>query len=125
MAHPGSFPESHQMGLVPPFGPSFPLETDVASISRPVYHVPSRSKFVFPSQLQKIKGSDASNVHDEEIAEDEAEFSDDEAEIAFKRAKSSFAWVSWIIGTSRKRDKPPQTKARSSVQTARPLLSET
>lgn len=31
-----------------------------------------------------MKGSDASNVHDEEPADHELEFSDDEAEAAFK-----------------------------------------
>jgi len=36
--------------------------------------------------LRHLKGSDASNVHDEEVAEDELEFSDDEAEAAHKRA---------------------------------------
>jgi H/ACA ribonucleoprotein complex non-core subunit NAF1 len=31
-----------------------------------------------------LKGSDASNVHDEEPADDELEFSDDEAEAAYR-----------------------------------------
>lgn len=54
-------------------------------VSRPVFHVLSRSKFVFPGQLQTLKGSDASNIYDEEVREDEIEFSDDEAEAAYKR----------------------------------------
>ena len=37
-------------------------------------------------QLRQFKGSDASNVHDEEPGEDEIEFSDDEQEAAHKRA---------------------------------------
>lgn len=53
-----------------------------------MYHVPNRSKFIFPSQLTRFKGSDASNVHDEEIGEDEVEFSDDEAEAAYKRQRA-------------------------------------
>lgn len=44
-----------------------------------------RSNFVFVSQLKALKGSDASNAHDEEPAEDEVEFSDDEAEREHKR----------------------------------------
>jgi hypothetical protein len=32
-----------------------------------------------------MKGSDASNVHDEEVGDDEIEFSDDEAEAMYKR----------------------------------------
>jgi H/ACA ribonucleoprotein complex non-core subunit NAF1 len=38
------------------------------------------------NQLKQSKGSDASNIHDEEPAEHELEFSDDEEEAAFKRA---------------------------------------
>lgn len=50
--------------------------------------MPPRSNFVFPSQLAKLKGSDASNVHDEEIGVDEVEFSDDETEAAYKRQRA-------------------------------------
>lgn len=53
-------------------------------MSREVFHVPQRSHFVFVDQLKRIRGSDASNIHDEEPAEDEIEFSDDEKEAAFK-----------------------------------------
>jgi len=53
-------------------------------VSRPVFHVPARSKYVFVAGLSRLRGSDASNVHDEEPAEYEVEFSDDEAEAAHK-----------------------------------------
>lgn len=69
------------------FPSSSSINTDVIKILRPVFHVPGRSKFVFPSQLKAMKGSDASNFYDEEVAEDEAEFSDDEKESAFKAAR--------------------------------------
>ena len=52
---------------------------------KPVYYVDSRSTFVFTQPLKGLKGSDASNFHDEEIGEDEVEFSDDEAEAEYKR----------------------------------------
>jgi len=55
------------------------------SVSQSVYHIPSLSNFVFTSALARMKGSDASNIHDEEPAEHELEFSDDEAEAAYKR----------------------------------------
>lgn len=42
---------------------------------------------MFASHLKTMKGSDASNVHDEEVNEDEIEFSDDEAEAAYKRQR--------------------------------------
>ena len=58
-----------------------------AGISRDViiYYVPSHSTFVFTKALQGIKGSDASNIHDEEVGDEGAEFSDDEAEAEYKR----------------------------------------
>ena len=62
------------------------MDTEKVKISREVFHLPARSKFVFVSQIKAYKGSDASNAHDEEPADDELEFSDDEAERAHKRA---------------------------------------
>lgn len=69
------------------FTATFPLNTDIVQVSRPVYHVPQRSKYVFTRDLVKFKGSDASNLHDEEVGENELEFSDDEAEAEYKRRR--------------------------------------
>lgn len=66
------------------FNQKFPLDPEKVKISRQVFHLPNRSKFVFLSQLKRWKGSDASNVHDEEPADEELEFSDDEEEAAFR-----------------------------------------
>ncbi|KAH6672735.1 putative snoRNP assembly factor Naf1 [Plectosphaerella plurivora] len=52
-------------------------------ICYPVDH----AKFVFTEPLRSVKGSDASNIHDEEVAEDEMEFSDDEREAEYKKAQ--------------------------------------
>ncbi|KAK5119525.1 hypothetical protein LTR85_007625 [Meristemomyces frigidus] len=52
-----------------------------------VYYVDSHSTFVFTQPLKNLKGTDASNIHDEEVAEEEMEFSDDEAEAEYKRQK--------------------------------------
>jgi H/ACA ribonucleoprotein complex non-core subunit NAF1 len=52
-----------------------------------VYYVHGHSTFVFTQPLKGLKGSDASNVHDEEVGDDEMEFSDDEAEAEYKRQK--------------------------------------
>ncbi|EME42117.1 hypothetical protein DOTSEDRAFT_174961, partial [Dothistroma septosporum NZE10] len=49
-----------------------------------IYYVDTHSTFVFTQPLRTAKGTDASNIHDEEIGEDELEFSDDEEEAAFK-----------------------------------------
>lgn len=49
-----------------------------------IYFVNDHSKFVFTRNLPS-KGTDASNIHDEEIDEEEQEFSDDEKEAEYKR----------------------------------------
>ncbi|KAG5301553.1 snoRNP assembly factor Naf1 [Histoplasma ohiense] len=51
----------------------------------PVFYVVDHSTFVFTQPLKGLKGSDASNFHDEEVGEEEIEFSDDEAEAQYKR----------------------------------------
>ncbi|CAG8893519.1 unnamed protein product [Penicillium egyptiacum] len=50
-----------------------------------VFYVEEHSTFVFTQPLKGMKGSDASNFHDEEVADEEIEFSDDEAEAEYKR----------------------------------------
>jgi H/ACA ribonucleoprotein complex non-core subunit NAF1 len=52
-----------------------------------VFYVDDHSTFVFTQPLKNAKGTDASNIHDEEVAEDEQEFSDDEKEAQYKREK--------------------------------------
>lgn len=54
--------------------------------SRVFYVVPTAG-FLSTQQLKKFKGSDASNCNDEELPEDEQEFSDDEKEAAAKRKR--------------------------------------
>jgi H/ACA ribonucleoprotein complex non-core subunit NAF1 len=49
-----------------------------------VHYVNAHSKTVFTKGLRS-KGTDASNIHDEELAEDEMDFSDDEKEALYKR----------------------------------------
>ncbi|KAJ5131158.1 uncharacterized protein N7515_007197 [Penicillium bovifimosum] len=50
-----------------------------------IFYVEEHSTFVFTQPLKGLKGSDASNFHDEEVADEEMEFSDDEAEAEYKR----------------------------------------
>lgn len=80
------------------FNSSFPLDMGEARVSRPVFHVPTRSKYVFVAELARLRGSDASNVHDEEPAEYELEFSDDEAE-ATHRARLRDRFVYFVRGS--------------------------
>ncbi|KAL8859609.1 MAG: hypothetical protein Q9178_004008 [Gyalolechia marmorata] len=58
-----------------------------AGISKgtPIFYVEEHSSYVFTQSLKVLKGSDASNMHDEEVGDDELEFSDDEAEAEHKR----------------------------------------
>lgn len=50
-----------------------------------IFYVQQHSTYVFTQAIKAIKGSDASNLHDEEVGDDELEFSDDEAEAEHKR----------------------------------------
>ena len=50
-----------------------------------IFYVAQHSTTVFTQPLKTFKGSDASNLHDEEVGDDELEFSDDEAEAEHKR----------------------------------------
>ncbi|KAF9041795.1 NAF1-domain-containing protein [Hymenopellis radicata] len=67
------------------FNTSYPIDADKVKPCRPVFHVPARSHFIALRDLHRMRGSDASNVYDEEPADHELDFSDDEAEAEFKR----------------------------------------
>ena len=53
--------------------------------STKIFWVQEHSTTVFTQPLKAFKGTDASNLHDEEVGDDELEFSDDEAEAEHKR----------------------------------------
>ncbi|KAF5368611.1 hypothetical protein D9758_002207 [Tetrapyrgos nigripes] len=67
------------------FNSTYPLDPEKVRASRAVFHVPQRSNFVWVRQIAAMRGSDASNMNDEEPAEHELDFSDDEAEAEYKR----------------------------------------
>lgn len=58
-----------------------------APVGTDVFYVPQHSDYVFTQALHGLKGSDASNIFDEEVADGEREFSDDEAEAEHKRQR--------------------------------------
>ncbi|KAJ9651696.1 hypothetical protein H2198_009043 [Neophaeococcomyces mojaviensis] len=60
-------------------------ESGVSEKGTKVCYVREHSSFVFTQPLKAVKGSDASNFHDEEVGDDEMEFSDDEKEAEYKR----------------------------------------
>ena len=55
------------------------------SINTEIYYLEAHSKYTFTKNLRAVKGSDASNIHDEETGRDEMEFSDDEAEAEYRK----------------------------------------
>ncbi|KAK0391331.1 hypothetical protein NLU13_0832 [Sarocladium strictum] len=65
--------------------PSEPAELGLESGTKIFYPV-DHANFVFTEPLKNLKGSDASNIHDEEIGDEEMEFSDDEKEAEYKRS---------------------------------------
>lgn len=73
----------------PLYSVRFPSATlvnkDVIKVGKPVFYLPGSSTYVMTRILKAMKGSDASNVFDEEVGEDEIDYSDDEAEAEAKR----------------------------------------
>ncbi|KAI8347349.1 Gar1/Naf1 RNA binding region-domain-containing protein [Blakeslea trispora] len=67
------------------------IDLALAVVGAPVFYVPSYNKthLVEVESLKRIKGSDASNMYDEEVDEEEMEFSDDEKELEHKRQKKA------------------------------------
>lgn len=51
-----------------------------------IFYPVDHASYVFTEPLKNMKGSDASNLHDEEVGDDEMEFSDDEKEAEYKRS---------------------------------------
>lgn len=62
---------------------------EVFQIGRAIFYAPTLAQFVFTREIRAIKGSDASNVWDEEVGAGEIEFSDDEAEQEYRRAQKA------------------------------------
>ncbi|KAL7328435.1 hypothetical protein PS15p_206705 [Mucor circinelloides] len=66
------------------------INQEFAKVGQDVYFVPSyqKTQIVETEKLRKMKGTDASNVYDEEVGEDELEFSDDEKEMEYRQRKN-------------------------------------
>lgn len=78
-----------------------------------VYYPVEHATFVFTEPLKNLKGSDASNLHDEEVGDDEMEFSDDEKEAEHKRAAKQ-----------KKKDKWNKGKGAAAAKDPHPLRQE-
>ncbi|KDN45279.1 hypothetical protein K437DRAFT_294582 [Tilletiaria anomala UBC 951] len=94
----GSVQQPFYSLLLPPVQPA-PDNVNTAAAMQPlavptkglkVYYLPSHSTYVLTRMLKLLpKGSDASNVFDEEIGDEEREFSDDEEEVRWKQQKKA------------------------------------
>lgn len=76
---------------LPVYSVKFNLDEDFEKFKgtkgKAVYYVVPDSQFLYTDRIKHIKVTDASNCHDEELPEEEQEFSDDEQELAAKQAK--------------------------------------
>ncbi len=82
---------------------NFKKPSQVAHVKRPpppkgtkVYYVSKFSKVLSSWREVYSKGYDASNEHDEEVPEDELEFSDDEKEAEAKRLAKRYVFTEWL-----------------------------
>ncbi|KAJ3106416.1 hypothetical protein HDU97_006401 [Phlyctochytrium planicorne] len=82
-------------------------------IGTKVYFIPFLAKFVLTAHLRSLKGSDASNIHDEEVDDNELEFSDDEKEAEYKRAKKEMRRANALNADDDKKPKSANWKDRS------------
>ncbi len=54
-------------------------------VGMPIFYSVEHANYVFTQPLKAAKGTDASNLHDEEVPAEEMEFSDDEKEAEYKK----------------------------------------
>lgn len=71
-----------------------------------VFYPVDHASYVFTEPLKNLKGSDASNLHDEEIADEEIEFSDDEKEAEYKRSLKQKKKDKWKSSGGREGKQP-------------------
>ncbi|KAK2605833.1 hypothetical protein QQS21_003787 [Conoideocrella luteorostrata] len=83
-----------------------------------VFYPVEHASYVFTEPLKNLKGSDASNLHDEEVGVDEMEFSDDEKEAEYKRSLKQKKKDKW------KNKNEPKTGGASNSNGTHPLSQE-
>ncbi|KAI8908999.1 Gar1/Naf1 RNA binding region-domain-containing protein [Gorgonomyces haynaldii] len=57
-------------------------------VGQEIFYIHNLAKIVMTQPLKRMKGTDASNINDEELPPEEQEFSDDEMEAQFKKKKN-------------------------------------
>ncbi|KAI0484838.1 Gar1/Naf1 RNA binding region-domain-containing protein [Xylariaceae sp. FL0804] len=79
--------------LQPRYTADFASEEEISSLGlafgTKIFYPPKHASYCFSEALRGVKGTDASNWHDEEPADDEVEFSDDEKEAEHKRRQKA------------------------------------
>ncbi|KAF4592580.1 H/ACA ribonucleoprotein complex, subunit Gar1/Naf1 [Ophiocordyceps camponoti-floridani] len=89
----GAVAETLGKVLQPMYTVRFNSEDEVrgfgVEVGTKIFYPVDLASYVFTEPLKGLKGSDASNINDEEVAADEMEFSDDEKEAEHKRALKS------------------------------------
>ncbi|TWU72762.1 hypothetical protein ED733_002833 [Metarhizium rileyi] len=110
----GAVAETIGKVLQPMYTIYFSSEQEIKDLNLEVgtklFYPVDHASYVFTEPLKNIKGSDASNLHDEEIGDDEMEFSDDEKEAEYKRAlkqKKKDKWKSKNEGKPGSNNKEP------------------
>jgi H/ACA ribonucleoprotein complex non-core subunit NAF1 len=85
----GAIAETIGKVLQPMYTVRFTTDQDIKDlgleVGQTVFYPTDHAAYVFTEPLKNMKGSDASNLHDEEVGDDEMEFSDDEKEAEYKR----------------------------------------
>jgi hypothetical protein len=91
------------------------INRDMIQVGKAVSYVPRHSTYVLTRSLRALgKGSDASNLWDEEVGDDEREFSDDEAEASHKRSAKV------AKGKGKKRGHPDEERGDGATAMAPP-----
>lgn len=83
------------------------------TVGTKLYYTAAHATFVFTEPLKNVKGSDASNLYDEEAGDEEMEFSDDEKEAEHKRALKQKKKDKW------KANNPEKAAAAAAAAAAR------
>ncbi|KAM0755015.1 NAF1-domain-containing protein [Meredithblackwellia eburnea MCA 4105] len=107
------------------FPAASPPDPTVFTVGRNVYYCPNLASFVFTRDIRGLKGSDASNIWDEEVGAGEIEFSDDEAEAEYKRslkvARKARAASSAAGSSNNRRNQAPRAPSQTSGNAAHQL----
>ncbi|KAH6895737.1 Gar1/Naf1 RNA binding region-domain-containing protein [Thelonectria olida] len=112
----GTVAETIGKVLQPMYTVRFSSEEEVKGfgleVGTKLYYPVDHASFVFTEPLKSLKGSDASNLHDEEVGDDEMEFSDDEKEAEYKRAMKQKKKEKWNKGKAGKEPHPLRQEVR-------------